>query len=93
MFERFEVLGSLAFLERNDKASLQQTLSSAARDFTWMPIGRASWHGANARKLIGELESSSVKTALTENGFGSGDPEFVDLFIANFKRMMGRAPW
>jgi hypothetical protein len=91
MLERFEVLGSLAFLERYDKASLQQTLANvAAQDFAWMPTGRASWHGANARKLIGELESAAVKTALVKSGFVTGDPELVDLFIVNFKRMMGR---
>jgi hypothetical protein len=94
MFERFEVLGSLAFLERHDKASLKQALSGGGRgDFEWMPIGRASWHGSNASKLISELENSSVKATLTESGFGSGDAEFVDLFIVNFKRLMGKMRW
>jgi hypothetical protein len=34
-----------------------------------------------------------MKTTLAQSGFGKGDPEFIDLFIANFKRMIGRMRW
>jgi hypothetical protein len=93
MFERFEALGSLTYLEQNDKASLQQALANADGYGGVMPVGRSGWHTSNAGKLIGELESSPVKTALTQSGFGKGDLEFIDLFILNFKRMIGRMRW
>ncbi|MDQ8727387.1 SIR2 family protein [Bradyrhizobium sp. LHD-71] len=94
MFERFEMLGSLAHLERNDKASVQQELAGEPRNgWAWMSVGRVGWHESNAEKLVSELQSDSMKSALAQAGFAKGDPEFIDLFIQNFRRMAGRMRW
>jgi hypothetical protein len=94
MFERFEFLGSLAHLERNDKASVQQQTSDSGQgNFAWMPVGRAGWHTSNGEKLVAEIQAERTKEALTRAGFGKGDSEFIDLFIANFRRLAGRMSW
>ena len=94
MFERFEMLGSLAYLERNDKAIVQEILADNARD-DWapMPVGRAGWRRFGADKLIAEIQLEPVKSALIRAGFARGDPEFIDLFIQNFRRIARRIGW
>lgn len=94
MFERFEMLGSLAHLERNEKADVQEELASNPRQgWTWMPVGRAGWHTSNAEKLVAEMLTEATKATLIQAGFAKGDPEFIDLFIQNFRRIAGRMAW
>lgn len=91
VFERFELLGSLAHLERCEKADLQQELTGdPQRAWARMPVGRAGWHGSNAEKLVAELRTDPMKAALTEAGFAKGDPEFIELFVRNFRRIAAR---
>jgi hypothetical protein len=88
MFERFEMLGSLAHLERNNKADVQQALAgNPQQGWARMPVGRAGWHNTIAEKLVVELQAEPMKGTLIEAGFGKGDPEFIDLFVQNFRRM------
>lgn len=94
MFERFEVLGSLAHFEANDKADVQRQLAAEARNgWVWMPMGRASWHASNGEKLVAEIQAEPMKAALTQAGFAKGDVELIDLFVGNFKRRAGRMRW
>lgn len=84
LFERFELMGSLAAFHKNDEAELEKSAASAAtrRDaLVWMPVGRS----AVARTLLQELEDQSRITALLEAGFAKGSERFLKLFIANFK--------
>jgi len=94
VFERFEILGSLAHLERSGKAEVLQMLAGNPQQaWAWMPVGRAGWHSSNADKLVAELQAETMKTALVGAGFAKGDPEFIDLFIQNFRRLVGRMLW
>jgi hypothetical protein len=94
LFERYELLGSLAHLERNEKASVQSDLAAqTAHAFAWMPVGRVGWHESNADKLLSELQAEPMKSALLKAGFAKGDHEFLDLFIQNFRRIAGRMQW
>lgn len=95
MFERFEMLGSLAHLEREEATRLQSGLAGDqwGNNFVWMPVGRVGWHSANNTKLIGEITSVPTKSKLLGAGFGKGDSKFFDMFIENFKRMAGRMEW
>jgi hypothetical protein len=94
MFERFEVLGALVHLERNDKGEVEQQLADGSNNsWAWMPVGRSSWHDSNARKLLAEIQSETTKLALTRAGFGKGDSAFIDLFVQNFKRIANRMRW
>jgi hypothetical protein len=50
-------------------------------------------HISNSDKLEAEIQVEPLKTALARAGFGKSDPEFIDLFIQNFRRMAGRMRW
>jgi hypothetical protein len=88
LYERFELLGSLACLEEYAKDSLRQEIDKNSP--VWMPIGRGSWHSQNTEKLVAELKSDSTGQALAEAGFGNSDREFVDLFLINFGALARR---
>lgn len=94
MFERFEMLGSFAHFEQNEKVGVQQDLEgNPQQGWTWMPVGRAGWNRSNADTLVSELQATPMKEVLLTAGFGRRDPEFIDLFIQNFKRVSGRMRW
>ena len=94
MFERFEMLGSLAYLEKHEKTEIRKGLAvNPQQGWTWMPVGRAGWHSTNARKLLAEFGAETAKEALLEAGFGKGDSEFIEAFIENFNHIAGRMSW
>ncbi|WP_426231659.1 hypothetical protein [Pararhizobium sp. DWP3-4] len=70
LFERFEVLGSLVYLEGSSKNSLQETLAPEGQDnWAFMPVGRSGWNSRNASKLILELQSDNFRLPLLAAGF------------------------
>ncbi len=94
MLERFEILGSLAHLERNEKAEILEAQSSdLPNSRMWMPVGRVGWHESNADKLLSEIQTKPTKQKILEAGFAKGDPEFLDAFIENFSRFAARMSW
>jgi hypothetical protein len=94
MFERYEMLGSLAHLERNEKEGLKAEISGDPRQsWAFMPVGRAGWDSANAEKLVAEIQSDPMKSRLIEAGFAKADPEYLEMFVTNFKRVAGRMRW
>jgi hypothetical protein len=84
MFELYEVLGSLAHLEKHSKEEVQGPLEDP-QNFTWMPLGRASWHTENAAKILTEIQTDPMKSALMKAGFAKGDGNFLSAFAANFQ--------
>lgn len=94
LFERYEMLGSLAYLEQQTTAGIEQELAGTQpRGFAWMPVGRVGWHSNNADKLVAELQEEPMRSSLTEANFGKGDPGFIDLFIRNFQHMASKMRW
>lgn len=94
IFDRFELLGSLAYLEQNNKAAVQAELAREPHNsFVRMPVGRVGWHAENADRLVAEIQAEPTKGALIRAGFAKGDPEFIDLFVLNFQRVAGRMRW
>lgn len=96
LFERFELMGSLAAFHENDEAELEKSAASAAtrRDvLAWMPVGRSGWNSAVARTLLQELEEPSRIAGLFEAGFAKSSERFLQLFIANFKLYAERMRW
>jgi NAD-dependent SIR2 family protein deacetylase len=88
MFERFEVLGSLAYLGLTKKDDVRSQLSvPPPHNIAWMPMGRAGWHSQNRDKLVSDIGADPMKATLANAGFAKGDPEFLDLFVENFNRM------
>jgi SIR2-like domain len=92
LFERFELLGSLAYLERYEKAEVQAELKST-EGWAWMPVGRSAWNTSYADKIISEMKADPMKGALLKAGFAKSDTEFLDAFIANFERIRSRVRW
>lgn len=91
VFERFELLGALAYLERDGKEIVRQELQGGR--FVWLPVGRVGWHSANGTKLVAELQAETTKSALLAGGFAGGDTESFDLFLQNFQRIAQRIGW
>lgn len=93
-YERFELLCSLAAVEKETKATLTSVLEdNLGNGFVWMPVGRIGWDSANASALVAEFRSDPTKTRLLEAGFAKGDAELLDLEITNFERVADRSRW
>lgn len=93
-FERFEALGSLAHLECNEEAALEQAAIGAGHDvLAWMPVGRIGWHSSNLEKLVQELQSDATRAALVGAGFARRSPRFLELFVENLRRFARRMRW
>jgi NAD-dependent SIR2 family protein deacetylase len=96
LFERFELMGSLAALHEYDEAQLEKTVEASAtrKDvLAWMPVGRSGWHSAGARTLLQELEDESRIAELLKVGFAKGSRRFLQLFVENFKLHAQRIGW
>lgn len=96
LFERFELMGSLAAFHENDEAQLEKSAEAAAaqRDvLAWMPVGRSGWNSSMARTLLQELEDEARITELLKAGFAKGSERFLQLFIINFNLYARRIHW
>jgi hypothetical protein len=93
LFERFELLGSIAWLEKYEKSELLKTLARPPpQGIVGMPVGRARWHGENASKILSEMQAEPMKGALIRAKFAKGDAEFLDAFFTNFDRLVDYLP-
>ena len=90
LFHRFELLGSLAFLERDNADVVRQELQNGS--FAWMPVGRVGWQ-YSASRLETEFKQPAAKSTLLAAGFALNDADFIDLFIENFGRIARRMNW
>ncbi len=92
MFDRFELLGSMAHFERNEKDFVRQVASQQVEK-VFMPVGRAVWHKQKANKIVAEIQMDLIREALLKAGFAKGEPDFLDLFVRNFHAYAERASW
>ncbi len=94
LFERFETLASLAFLESSSEADLENLLPpSHPQSIARMPVGRVGWHSASFRSLVADFESEAMAQTLMASGFAKGSRRFLELFIINLKRIHARMEW
>lgn len=94
LYERFELLGSLAYLESTNETSLEQAAATAGNDvLAWMPVGRIGWHRTNLERLTQEQQAEATKTALMAAGFARGSTRFLELFFENVQRYARRMRW
>lgn len=94
VFERFELLAALAYLEEDSEASLEQAATNSPHGlFARMPVGRVGWHESSATALIQELQSEAIITALLHAGFARNSRRFLELSIESFKRYAARMSW
>jgi hypothetical protein len=93
IFERYELLGSPAHLERNEKASVQSDLAAqTAHAFAWMPIGRIGWHESNADRLLSEVQAEPMKSLCSSRGLQRAMPSFGPSH-PELRRIAGRIRW
>lgn len=94
IFERFEMLAALAFLEEVTEASLEdQAAKSSGQIFASMPVGRTGWNESSASTLKQEFLSDTVLAALLDAGFARRSRRFLELFVENFNRYAARMSW
>ncbi|WP_339426524.1 SIR2 family protein [Pseudomonas proteolytica] len=94
IFERFEILASLAYFEKEDKDSVHSSLAYNPQDGAiWMPVGRSAWHSSYAARIIAEFEAEPLKSLLVQSGFAQNDPVFLGLYFKNFKALAARIHW
>lgn len=94
LFERFEILGSLAYLESSSQADIEAALSNDAPNSSiWTPVGRSGWHSQVREPLIAEIQSSATQNSLLQAGFANGSENFFRLSIDTFNRIAHRMAW
>jgi hypothetical protein len=94
VYERFETLAALAYLEEDSEATLEQALANTPHGlFARMPVGRVGWHEASATTLLQELQSEAMITALLNAGFAYKSRRFLELFVENLKRYVSKMSW
>jgi hypothetical protein len=91
--ERFETLASLANLEQNDEAMLEEAAARNQEIMVWMPVGRIGWHSDSLHIVTSEFESEATVLALLHAGFARKSRRFLQLFIENLKRYAARMRW
>jgi hypothetical protein len=92
LFERFEVLGSLAQFERSTKEDVRVALQDQ-NGRVRMSMGRSGWHGTTADRLLAELQSDPLRADILTAGFAGADAELLDLFTQNFVRIARGLRW
>lgn len=93
-FERFEILASLTHFERNNPTEVLESLkTNPQQGWVWLPVGRSIWNRASAGKLLAEIESPPMFSALMGAGFGQGQADFIEAFIRNFRSLSSRMSW
>lgn len=93
VFERFEMLAALAYLEENSVEALEQAAATHHNIFARMPVGRLAWHEASATLLTQELQTEATITALLQAGFARNSQRFLELYIENFRRYAHQMSW
>lgn len=94
LFERFELLASLAYFESYEERYLEDRVrAKSTTPLARMPVGRLGWHAESLKALVAELEASPQATALLAAGFAKGSPRFLALFIDNLRRYQSRMQW
>ncbi|MDF1586737.1 SIR2 family protein [Marinimicrococcus flavescens] len=90
MAGRFELLASLAYVDKFESAEIEAALvSPPARGYLRVPIGRLSWNSEIRDRLLQELQTETFATRLADAGFGRGSKERLSLNVKAFLRHAG----
>lgn len=91
LFERFELLCSIASME-----SMDEDLLTSVRENdqpSWIPVGRVGWRRSDRKHLLLEIESAELKDPLLKAGFANGSEGFLNLSLYNFNLIANRMGW
>lgn len=91
LYESWEILGSLAYLERAEITEIDGALDQQQHNgFLWFPIGRSGWHEAMRKRILKDFLSNGTKATLLAAGFGKSDDEFLQKSVENYRRLAAR---
>jgi len=91
LVESWEILGSLAHLERFEIDEIEHELSRhASNGWAWFPIGRSGWHRDTRERILDDFLSDTMRPVLLDAGFGKGDDDFLQKCVANYRRLAHR---
>lgn len=91
LYESWEILGSLTYLEGVGLDELETALAEEPRNgWIWCPVGRSGWHQEMRKQILGDFLNDAVKRELLEAGFANGDEEFLQKAAKNYERIANR---
>ena len=91
LYESWEVLGSLTYLEDTEIAGLDAALAAERHNgWVWCPMGRSGWHSDKRERILEGFLSEPDKQALLGAGFAKGDSDFLEKAVANYRRLASR---
>jgi len=94
LFERFEILASLSYLDTIEKSDIEAALASLPQNgWIRMPVGRSGWHENARDALVKEIQTESMTKALLDAGFARGSKAHLELSLANFGRIAAKMRW
>src|SRR5690606_29472435 len=76
VFERFEILAALAYIEKYSDQEIKDTVDGG--HLLWMPVGRTGWNCLTQDRLLQELKEPETKRALLSGGFGRKSEDLID---------------
>lgn len=78
LFDRFEIVTSLAYFERYTLAEVQQAKANQQnhQQFIYTLAGRFGWRRSSYETVKQELQSETVKSKMLDSGFARGSPDF-----------------
>jgi hypothetical protein len=85
LFDRFELLSSIAFFERREIDDIKEELKTRSARWTSMPIGRIGWNPAKQSLLFAELQREPMRQAILKAGFAKNNAERLQLFFEHLK--------
>lgn len=85
LFDRFEVLGSIAHLDRESDKTISDALSDRS-NYVQTPIGRIYWSRQRLETLIAELSEPSVAATYIAAGFAKGEKQRWEMTLKNIQR-------
>ena len=88
LYEKWEILGAIAFSERFTLEHLQTCLSGA--EFERVPVGRSGWHVQMRRRILAQIQQTDVQQKLLEAGFANGQDEYLAAVVSNYLRVAAR---
>jgi hypothetical protein len=87
VYQRWEILEALTYLERYDLAIVKFELDRVDRKMdVQLPIGRSAWRKSVRDRILEEIRSNEKKPALIDAGFGGGDAAFLDTSLGLYNR-------
>ena len=89
LYERWEVLGSIAYCECYTLEDIQVAISNG--NFVGMPLGRSRWNRGN--RILELIQRNDLKEVLLQAGFAKGQAKFFDAAITNFRGIATRVAW